>query len=125
MVPEIWSTLDIFLILNHFLPFYPTNNPKNQNFEKKHLQISFYTSVSKIMIICYIAPKIWHVADVIFVFHSELFFTLLPLTAQKFKKFFKMKKYLEVTSFYICVPKIMIRSCKVPEMKRQTDQLKK
>ena len=24
----------IFVILDHFLPFYPTNNPKNQNFEK-------------------------------------------------------------------------------------------
>ena len=23
-----------FVILGHFLPFYPTNNPKNQNFEK-------------------------------------------------------------------------------------------
>ena len=26
--------LDIFVILNYFLPFYPTNNPHNQNFEK-------------------------------------------------------------------------------------------
>ena len=25
----------VFVILGHFLPFYPTNNPKNQNFEKK------------------------------------------------------------------------------------------
>ena len=23
-----------FVILDHFLPFYPTNNPQNQNFEK-------------------------------------------------------------------------------------------
>ena len=23
-----------FVILDHFLPFYPPNNPKNQNFEK-------------------------------------------------------------------------------------------
>ena len=34
-VLEIWSVTDIiFVILGHFLPFYPTNNPKNQNFEK-------------------------------------------------------------------------------------------
>ena len=26
---------DFFVILDHFLPFYPPNNPKNQNFEKK------------------------------------------------------------------------------------------
>ena len=35
MIPEIWSTTDI--IFCHFGPFfayYPTNNPKNQNFEK-------------------------------------------------------------------------------------------
>ena len=25
---------EFFVILGHFLPFYPTNNPKNQNFEK-------------------------------------------------------------------------------------------
>ena len=25
---------EFFLILDHFLPFYPTNTPKNQNFEK-------------------------------------------------------------------------------------------
>ena len=33
------------IILGHFWPFYPPNNPKNQNFEKKKklLEISFYT----------------------------------------------------------------------------------
>ena len=25
---------NFFVILGYFLPFYPTNNPKNQNFEK-------------------------------------------------------------------------------------------
>ena len=25
---------EFFVILGHFLPFYPTNNPDNQNFEK-------------------------------------------------------------------------------------------
>ena len=36
MVSEIWSMTkhEFFVILNHFLPFYPTNNPGNQNFEK-------------------------------------------------------------------------------------------
>ena len=35
MVPEIWSAMErIFVILDHFLPFHPLNNPKNQNFEK-------------------------------------------------------------------------------------------
>ena len=33
MVPEIWDT-EFFFILDHFLPFKPPNNLKNQNFEK-------------------------------------------------------------------------------------------
>ena len=35
MVPEIQSETDIFFVmLSHFLPFYPPNNPENKNFEK-------------------------------------------------------------------------------------------
>ena len=34
MAPEILSATDFFVILDHFLPFYPPNNLKNQNFEK-------------------------------------------------------------------------------------------
>ena len=46
---------------------------------KKHLEISsFYTSVPKIMIICYTVPEIWCVTDVIVIFHFGLFFALLP-----------------------------------------------
>ena len=69
-----------FFTLDHFLPFFPSNNPKNQNFEnmKKCLVISsFYTSVPKIMIICYTVPKIERMTDVIFIFHFKLFFALL------------------------------------------------
>ena len=36
MVPEIWSATDrIFYHFQSSLPFYPPNNPKNQNFEEK------------------------------------------------------------------------------------------
>ena len=38
----------------------------------------FYTSLPKIMIICYTVPEIWHVTDVIVIFHFGLFFVLLP-----------------------------------------------
>ena len=34
MVPEIWSATECFVILDHFLSFYPPNDLKNQNFEK-------------------------------------------------------------------------------------------
>ena len=38
---------------------------------------SFYTSVPKIMIICYAVPEIWRVTHVIVIFHFGLFFALL------------------------------------------------
>ena len=44
---------------------------KKQNKTKKnHLTISsFYKSVPKIMIICYVVPEIWHVMNIIVIFH--------------------------------------------------------
>ena len=45
---DMTQDIEFFVFLGHFLPFYSTNNPKNQNFEKmkkKHLKIlSFYTN---------------------------------------------------------------------------------
>ena len=134
-----WDKRRQTIILGHFLPFDPPNNLKNQSFEKikktpediiilhlhttnddhmmygswdlehnrqnflsfwtifcpftplttrkikilkkwkKYLEISsFYTSVPKIMIICYTVPEIWCVTDVIVIFHFGLFFALLP-----------------------------------------------
>ena len=34
MVPVTWNAAEFFVILGHFLPFYPTNKPKKQNFER-------------------------------------------------------------------------------------------
>ena len=91
--------------LGQFLPFYLTNNPKNQNFKKKwkkSLEISsFYTSAPKIMIICYTVAEIQCVMDVMFIFHFGLFFVLLPQNNLKNHNFLKMKKPLEISSFYI------------------------
>ena len=98
-VPETWSTTNYFVILGYFLPFQPTNNPKNQNFEKMTKSTrktsSLYTSVPKIIIISYTLPEIWLVADVIFILHFELFFALLPpyqLQKSNLKKMKKKKK---------------------------------
>ena len=53
---------------------------KKKKQRKKHLEtLSFYTSVPKIMLICYTVPEIWRVTDVIVIFHFGLFFALLPL----------------------------------------------
>ena len=59
---------------------------------KKHLEISFYTSVPKIMIICYTVPEILHVMNAIVIFHFGLFFALLPPTQPKKQKLFKKWK---------------------------------
>ena len=90
MFPETSATDRIFC---HFVPLCalltPPKNPKNQNFEKmkrkekkkkkKRLQIlQFYTNVPKIMITRYTVPEIWHMKDVIVIFHFGLFFALLP-----------------------------------------------
>ena len=63
---------------------------------------------TKIMIICYTVPEIWHVTDVI-IFHFGLFLPFYLPTAKKIKISNKIKKDLEMSSFYTCVPKLMIR----------------
>ena len=50
-----------------------------------------------------------------------IFCPFTPLKAQKIKILKKWKKHLEISSFYICVPKIMIRWCTVPEIWCMTD----
>ena len=85
----------------------------------------FYTSVPKIMIICYTVHEIWALTDVIVIFHFGLFFAFIPWNSPKNQISQKWKKHLEISSFYTHVPKIMIRWCIVPEIwctiDRQTD----
>ena len=80
-VPEIWRVTDVtvfvcFFILGNFLPFYPSKSPKNENLFKNEKNknarevSSFNTSVSKIMIIYFTVPEIWHVTDVIPILHN-------------------------------------------------------
>ena len=83
---------------NHFsfwanvCPFIPltTQNIKIFKKWKKPLEIlSFYTSATKIMIICYSVPEIWHVTNVIVIFHFGLFFALIQPKKSKFWKKWK------------------------------------
>ena len=64
----------------NFCPFTPLATQKNQNFEKKPIwRYHHFTQVEpKIMIICYTVPEIWHMTEVYFYFHFQLFFALLP-----------------------------------------------
>ena len=85
-VPEIWCVTDVIVIF-HFGLFFvllPLTarkmkiSKKKKKKKKKTLEISsFYTSVPKLMIICYTVPEIWWVTDVIVVFHFGQFFALL------------------------------------------------
>ena len=73
-------------------------------FEKKRMEIlSVYTSVPKIMIICYTVPEIWHMMNIISIFHFELFFVLL-LPWQPEKPIFSKnaKKPGDIIILYMC-----------------------
>ena len=62
--------------------------------------------------------EIWKVMDVIVIFHFGLYFSLYltPPNSPKNENFKKMKKRLEISSFYTSVPKIMIIWYSVPEI---------
>ena len=95
MAPEIWSVTEFFVILGHFLPFYPTNNPKNQNFEKMKKTpgdiIILHTCI-KNHDQCYTIPEIWHMTDVIYISYFGPFSAILPPKSPKKQNFKKWKK---------------------------------
>ena len=57
------------------------------------------------MIICYTVREIWHMTDVIVIFHFRLFFApFTPLTAQKKQNFKKMKQMPgDIIIFRMCM----------------------
>ena len=94
-------------------PFTALNNPKNRNFEKM-------TKTPRDIIILHKCTKnhghIYSISEIrrVMDFHFGLFFAT-PLTTQKIKILKNWKKHLEISSFYIFVPKVMITWCSVPE----------
>ena len=100
---EAWHNFLLFWII--FCPFttLATLRPKFSKKWKTRLEISsFYTSVTKAVIICFTVALIWNATDVFVVFKN-------------------WQKLLDIWSFYTCVPKIMIRWSKVPEIWCATD----
>ena len=111
----LWQT-EFFVTLDCFLPFYPPKNPKNQNFEMK--------KTSGDIIILYMCTKndndmmygSWDMECdrqnflsfwTVFAFcHFGMLFA--PLITPKIKTLKNWKKFLEISSFYTSVPKIMI-----------------
>ena len=99
--------IKFFVILGHFLPFDPRNNPRNQNFEKKMKKnwleiLLFYTFVPQMTIIWYMVPEILSATDRMFVILGYVL-PFYPTSNLKIKNFEKMKKCLEISSFYTCV----------------------
>ena len=83
---EAWLYFSIWL---HFQP----KKWKFQKQWKRGLEISFYTSVPKIMIICYTVPEISHMSGVIVIFHFGQFLSLFyPPNSHKNENFTQMKK---------------------------------
>ena len=119
---EAWQT-NFLVILNRFLPFY--NNPKNHNFEKLKnapgdiIILHKCTKNHDYMLYCS-----WDMArdrcNFYFSFWA-IFCPFTPLTTQKIKILKSWKRCMEISSFYICIPKIMIRCCTIPEIWCATD----
>ena len=119
MFLEIWTATDI--IFSHFGPFFallPPNSLENQNFEKMKIM-----SIDTILLMCTINQNhmmypFWHMEcdrHKFFSF-SAIFCPVTFLTAWKIKISKKWKTYPEISSFYTCAPKIMIRWRTVPEI---------
>ena len=124
MVPEICSATDrIFCqIWTIFCPFTCLTTRKFKTLKnwKKYMEIlSFYISVPKIMIICCTVPEIWHVTDVIVIFHLRLLFPFYLPNSPKNQN--KWKKHMEISSFYNSVSKIMIICFTVLDIWHVTD----
>ena len=56
------------------------------------------------MIICYAAPEIWHMTDVVFIFHLGLFLPSYPPNSPKNRNQKKKKKKMpgDIIILYIC-----------------------
>ena len=106
-----------------FCPFTTLKPQKNQNFEKikkKPWRYYHFTQVYQkwwSYAILFLRYDTWHVI----IFHFGPFFALFPPNNLKNENFKKMKKQLEITSFYTSVPKIMIRWYTVPEIWHMMD----
>ena len=126
MVTEIWSMTDKFFC--HFglifLPFYPPNNPKSQNFEKMKKRpgdiiISHMCTINHNDTM-YGSWYIEHDGQIFLSFRT-IFCLFTPWTAWKIKISKKWKKNLQISSLYTSVPQIMIIWYTVPELWHMTD----
>ena len=112
MVPEIWSVTDrIFCHLGLFLFLLPPYNPKNQNFKKLKKKppgdIILHKCAKNHDHMLYCSWGMAHNRCNCYFSFGTIFCPFTPLTAWKIRILKKRKKALEISSFYICAPKII------------------
>ena len=110
---------EIFVILDHFLPFYSPNNSKNQNFEKMEKtrgdSIILHMCTINDNHLMYGSWDMEHDRQNFLSFWT-IFCPFTPLKTWRIKILKKRKIYLEILSFYTSVLKMMIIYYAVPEI---------
>ena len=131
-VPEIWRLTDIIIIF-HFGLFFTLLTPTSPLTAQKMKTSQKWKKNPGGIIILHKCTKnhdhmlycSWDMADDIcncyFLFWA-IFCPFTALTGQKIKISKKWNKYLQISSFYTCVPKTMIRWCMAPEISCATDR---
>ena len=125
-IPEIWHMTDVIIILGHSLPFYPHTSPKNQNLKKIKKTTGDIITLHKCptnhypYATLFLRYDVWKMYLLFFIL--GYFFPFYHPNSPKNQNFKKMKKCQEISSFYMCVPKILIRWCMVPEIWCKTDR---
>ena len=122
----VWRT-KLFVILDHFLHFYPPDNPKNQNLKNIYIKKKKTGDIITLHM-CTINDNhmtygSWNMEcdGHNFLSFWTIFCPFTPLTAWKIKIKKKWKQHLEISPFYKSVPKIMIVCYTVPEIWHVTD----
>ena len=109
MVPEIWSVMDrIFCNFGLFFSILTPSQPEKSKSWKTEKSVWRYYHFTQVYqksrscaiwygykIICYMLhdiPEIWHVTNVIVIFHFGLFFVLFPPNRLKNKNFQKLNR---------------------------------
>ena len=103
---------EVFVILDFFLAFYPSNNPKIQNFEKMKTPPGGINILQRYNIndnyTMYGFRDTKHV--------EQNFLSFWTIFCWKIKILKKWKKNLQILSFYTCVPQMIIIWCMVSEI---------
>ena len=97
--------------LTIFCPFMPSppNNPENQNFEKRKRTSGDIIILQKCTINSNNVYGSWDMMWDRTFCHFGLYFSFIPLTAQKMKISNKWKEHLEILSFYMYFAVLFLR----------------